>query len=117
MWECRKCHEKHEDSFEVCWNCGTSKDGLEDPTFHRVDEIDPIAVSGKPIAMVSESYFLGLRTRDADEDEFPVCPYCETVLAEIIRREIPQDAFELFRKWIFFCPNCQKVLGVATTHV
>jgi hypothetical protein len=37
MWECRKCHEQHEDSLEVCWNCGTSKEGVEDPTFDRVE--------------------------------------------------------------------------------
>ena len=37
MWECRKCRERHEDSFEVCWNCGTSKDGEEDPHFGQVD--------------------------------------------------------------------------------
>jgi hypothetical protein len=37
MWECRKCHERHEDSFETCWNCGTSKEGVEDPTFVRAD--------------------------------------------------------------------------------
>ena len=35
MWECRKCDEQHEDSIEVCWNCGTSKGGVEDLTFHR----------------------------------------------------------------------------------
>lgn len=33
MWECKKCHETVEDSFEVCWNCGTSKEGVEDPSF------------------------------------------------------------------------------------
>jgi hypothetical protein len=38
MWECRKCHERHETSFEVCWNCGTSKEGVEDPTFARTEE-------------------------------------------------------------------------------
>jgi len=38
MWECRKCHEQHEDSFEVCWNCGTSKEGVEDPTFVKAAE-------------------------------------------------------------------------------
>jgi outer membrane protein assembly factor BamB len=38
MWECRKCHERLEDSFEVCWNCGTSKEGVEDPTFGKVEE-------------------------------------------------------------------------------
>ena len=41
MWECQKCHEQHEDSFEVCWNCGTSKEGVEDPTFQAADQVDP----------------------------------------------------------------------------
>jgi hypothetical protein len=41
MWECQKCHEQHEDSFEVCWNCGTSKAGVEDPTFQVADQVDP----------------------------------------------------------------------------
>ena len=33
MWDCTKCGERIEDSFEVCWNCGTWKDGREDPDF------------------------------------------------------------------------------------
>ena len=40
MWECPKCHERHEDSFEVCWKCGTSKTGVEDPGFQTADQID-----------------------------------------------------------------------------
>jgi hypothetical protein len=38
MWKCQKCRETQEDSFEVCWNCGTSKEGVEDPTFATADE-------------------------------------------------------------------------------
>jgi len=38
MWKCPKCQVQHEDAFEVCWNCGTSKEGVEDPAFSRVDE-------------------------------------------------------------------------------
>ena len=33
MWDCPKCSERIEDTFEVCWNCGTSNDGHEDPDF------------------------------------------------------------------------------------
>jgi uncharacterized protein YbjQ (UPF0145 family) len=40
MWECKKCLERVEDSFEVCWNCGTSKDGVEDPLFQREAEAE-----------------------------------------------------------------------------
>jgi hypothetical protein len=35
MWSCKKCRERIEASFAVCWNCGTSKDGIEDPSFQR----------------------------------------------------------------------------------
>jgi hypothetical protein len=37
VWECTKCREAVEDTFDVCWNCGTSKDGLEDPAFQKAD--------------------------------------------------------------------------------
>ena len=30
MWECKKCHEQLEDSFEVCWRCSTPSDGTEE---------------------------------------------------------------------------------------
>jgi outer membrane protein assembly factor BamB len=38
MWKCRKCHEQHEDSFGVCWNCGTSRDGVQAPPITREAE-------------------------------------------------------------------------------
>lgn len=37
MWTCRKCGSKVDASFEVCWNCGTSVDGVEDPSFVPAD--------------------------------------------------------------------------------
>jgi hypothetical protein len=42
MWRCPKCRSKVDDSFEVCWSCGTTADGIEDPTFVTADEADPI---------------------------------------------------------------------------
>lgn len=33
MWKCAGCHEEVEDTFNVCWNCGTSHDGVADPDF------------------------------------------------------------------------------------
>jgi hypothetical protein len=43
MWTCPKCHSKVDPSFDVCWNCGTSVDGVEDPTFVKADDAGPIA--------------------------------------------------------------------------
>jgi Putative prokaryotic signal transducing protein len=33
VWTCPKCATDVEDSFEVCWQCGTALDGTEDPAF------------------------------------------------------------------------------------
>jgi hypothetical protein len=33
VWECKKCCEPIEDSFDACWRCGTSSDGVEDASF------------------------------------------------------------------------------------
>lgn len=35
MWECQGCGEKHEDSFEACWNCGSSRTGEASTDFRR----------------------------------------------------------------------------------
>ena len=37
MWTCPKCGTKVDPSFDVCWNCGTLADGVEDPTFVPAD--------------------------------------------------------------------------------
>jgi hypothetical protein len=50
MWQCRKCGENIEDSFDACWSCGTSRDGVEDPVFGPVvdqPELD-VGLSSKP---------------------------------------------------------------------
>ena len=41
MWQCKKCKEDVDDSFEVCWNCGTTSDGVADPSFCKKDGLDP----------------------------------------------------------------------------
>ncbi len=42
MWQCPKCWSSVEESVEVCWSCGTTSDGIEDPNFVTADEADPI---------------------------------------------------------------------------
>jgi hypothetical protein len=41
MWTCPKCGTKVDPSFEVCWACGTTADGVEDPTFVPADAAPP----------------------------------------------------------------------------
>jgi hypothetical protein len=37
MWSCPKCGTKVDPAYEVCWSCGTSPDGVEDPNFTPAD--------------------------------------------------------------------------------
>ena len=29
MWKCKQCGEENEDTFDSCWNCGSSHDGTQ----------------------------------------------------------------------------------------
>jgi hypothetical protein len=44
VWECPNCRERVDDSFEVCWKCGTSKQGVPDPSFRPADQVDPASL-------------------------------------------------------------------------
>ena len=37
MWICPKCRESVEEDFDVCWKCGTTREGLENPEFETVE--------------------------------------------------------------------------------
>jgi hypothetical protein len=41
MWTCPKCGTKVDSTFEVCWACGTTPEGVEDPTFVPADTPPP----------------------------------------------------------------------------
>jgi hypothetical protein len=49
MWTCPKCQTKIDPSLDVCWQCGTDVDGVEDPSFVRADDapviVDPTDVN------------------------------------------------------------------------
>ncbi|MDR3617721.1 MAG: DUF2007 domain-containing protein [Paludisphaera borealis] len=60
MWRCPKCRSKIDDSFEVCWSCGTTPDGVEDPSFVTADEADPIADEEVPEATDLDDPFADL---------------------------------------------------------
>jgi hypothetical protein len=82
MWVCPKCGSTVDDAFEVCWSCGTTPEGVEDPTFLTADETGPIADAPprikrgepfepelpEPAAEIVEAY----RARDAAEAKFVV---------------------------------------------
>ena len=40
MWICAKCDSEVDDGFEICWSCGTSVDGAQDPTFRPLESLE-----------------------------------------------------------------------------
>ena len=40
-WNCSRCREEIDEDFEVCWACGTGRDGTIDPDFQNADEYEP----------------------------------------------------------------------------
>jgi hypothetical protein len=40
-WTCPKCGSEVEDTFDVCWSCGTSREGVVDPNFLKADDVVP----------------------------------------------------------------------------
>jgi hypothetical protein len=45
MWRCTKCGAKVDRGFEICWRCGTSSDGIEDPHFGKITPEDDLAAA------------------------------------------------------------------------
>ena len=89
MWKCKKCHEQVEDSFEVCWNCGTSQEGIEDAAFRK--EADITAVEGEPFTTQSEERKQS-EEREAETVDFETemarkfrCPKCKNRGASVKR--------------------------------
>lgn len=114
MWQCVKCREKLEDSFNVCWNCGTSRDGTEDPSFVKVDDMPP---EPHDVAPTSEAPPMKPRA-----EKSPIsCPRCDRkldyvgskVFHEGTRWGVLGDFAELFvnkeRFDVYCCPRCGRV--------
>jgi hypothetical protein len=56
-WKCLQCGQSVPGDFEVCWNCGASRDGKADPYFNREpaeddddDSVDEVEDNGGPAA-------------------------------------------------------------------
>jgi hypothetical protein len=82
MWTCPKCHTKVDPSFDVCWNCGTTADGVEDPSFVKADDEGPIAGD----ALVPE---LDVTEKTAVESDLP-----EPLRGDLVEAYLALDLME-----------------------
>jgi hypothetical protein len=47
-WVCSKCEERVPENFDVCWSCGTTVDGKEDPAFLADSDTDEADSNNAP---------------------------------------------------------------------
>lgn len=50
---CLRCDEELEDDFDLCWACGTARDGTEDPDFQTADETPTIYDAAEDGSVIS----------------------------------------------------------------
>jgi hypothetical protein len=91
MWRCVKCREQVEDNFEICWNCGTSKEGIEDPDFGTADQVSADASAWTPPSGPSPSIDATTAITELPDQDGPglpprrgpslPCPRCDRELA------------------------------------
>ena len=55
MWKCPKCNTKVDDAYEICWACGTTVDGVENPGFFEEGNWEKEAPSGPEADITPES--------------------------------------------------------------
>ena len=108
MWTCPKCGSIVDSTFEVCWACGTTAEGVEDPSFVTADEAGPIEdltpdkqenspdseLPEPPLTLV-ESY----RAYDAVEAQFLVDQLAEQGIPAVVqgtRMSLTENPLSLF---------------------
>jgi hypothetical protein len=86
MWQCINCREKVQQNFDLCWNCGATRDGTPNPSFCKDDDIPPesedfpMDTTSSPVILtppplLKQAYDLTLD----DFAEYPVWVQCNHV--------------------------------------
>jgi hypothetical protein len=85
MWTCPKCREAVEDEFEVCWSCGTNREGHENPDF--VPEQDGI---------MTESTYQAEQATERQEDLVTVALFANATEAHMARSLLEAEGIHGF---------------------
>jgi hypothetical protein len=115
MWQCIKCGEKIAGNFDTCWNCGTSRDGTDDPAFLKADDV--------PATALTESVADQQPAATEQLEKNPIfCHRCEEKLDFIGVKKFHEGTrawdvmggfWELFKNRehldVYMCPRCGRV--------
>jgi len=48
----------------------------------------------------------------ANDNEYPICSFCEKELTEVKAKNMEKRFFKTIKN-AFFCPHCNKILGIS----
>ena len=82
MWRCAKCQQQVGGTFEVCWNCGTSSDGVEDPNFRKADATAAPETAVTPDIDFPRKQGAAVWKGAAEPNRRAACPECGSWLLE-----------------------------------
>ncbi|MDB5337699.1 MAG: hypothetical protein JWN70_3318 [Planctomycetaceae bacterium] len=110
MWQCVECQSDVEDNFEICWNCGTSSDGVLDPEFRSaVDDVEAHAENDEVDEQSSNTclrcevplYYRGAARLDIFRDK-------DTILGDVIEAV---TGVSVNTEWlyVYVCRQCGHV--------
>jgi hypothetical protein len=99
MWTCPKCQKKVDAGFDVCWSCGTSREGVEDPTFVCADDVVP---DESPLEM------------DMPAGDQPISDSDDSPLSDLVECYLAMDIMEA--KFLADQLAEQGISAVADTH-
>jgi hypothetical protein len=80
MWTCLKCGEEIDNGFDLCWGCGTSADGVEDPGF--CPEVDGV---------VTAEDFVTMQAARAHETLVTVATFADPCLAYVAQARLQAE--------------------------
>jgi hypothetical protein len=80
MWTCSKCGEEVQEDFEVCWSCGTTRDGIESPAF------DP-----KLEGVMGDKAYQAQQATQKDEDFITVATFGNAPEAHMARSRLEAE--------------------------
>jgi hypothetical protein len=85
MWTCPKCDAEVDDGFEICWACGTSFDGIEDPKFNPQRE-----------GIMSDADYRQSRATRTEERMVTVATFHFAHEAHVVRSQLEAEGIAAF---------------------
>jgi hypothetical protein len=119
-WRCPECGSQVDAGFEICWNCGTSRDGQIDPSFAAEPAESEPQSAPSPAALDWQSPPDGKTDLDSNPFRSPQAPLHDERVDPIVPEEETDYGDELAQRamrsavlGLIFCPVVFNIVSVS----